>query len=165
MKPKVNERYIPEYISFFTEMGKSLSEISRDVQNHESQRLEHILYIYFFPKNRELKHWISELVAFSTQFALSKAKNGNKYPTSKFYFKNLWEPLFASEEDRYCIDYMIKNVNSHMKTKVVVSDEIRSDIVSKIKKYYTRLSVLASSGEATRDNVLNAITDTFIVKK
>lgn len=161
MKSKVNEKYIPEYISFFTEMGKSLSEISRDIQNHESQRLEHILYIYFFPKNRELKHWIGELAAFSTQFALSKAKNGNKYPTSKFYFKNLWEPLFATEEDRYCIDYMAKNVNSHMKSNIVITDANRQDIVDKIKEFYTKLSILASRGDATRDNVAYIIRVVF----
>lgn len=70
-------------------MSKSSRDIGAELDEKARQVVVHLIKIYMFRERGNLIHWMDELFGFL--HSVSRLKGKNKFPSSEFIFRNMWE--------------------------------------------------------------------------
>jgi len=157
------EKRMKKYRKYFQEMAFSKAKIEEEIRSSNTNRTEHLILIYFLSKDVSVNHWQTEVSADIKDIAQMRWKNNNKYLTEKEYFNNLWNMPFENNDNYEVIDEDVQDLIYDKYPIPKNWKDHKSELVSKMKEFYEKISKLLSQGKCSKLEVYNLL-DEFMKK-
>ncbi len=157
-----DQQRLNKYKSQLQEMAFPRKKIESEIMSSNWNRLDHLLKVFYFPKDTSVKHWQAEIYTDLADIAKMKWKVNKGYLPKEEYFNNLWSMPFEGNYD--VIDKSIDDMSDDYSFPKDWS-KTKNLFINNLKEFYAQISIALSENKIDRRLVYSLLEIYFINNK